>query len=90
MNLSKTVHARCGSFPGGAASESLLELVNKSLIITGMQNRPFAPGRRARQIVPGIAVEAALPAPQLGLSDDARLFLLSLAGGLVFFGTFFG
>ena len=55
-----------------------------------MQNRQFQPGSRARQIVPGLAAEAALPMSQPFVSEDTRLFLLSFAGGLVFFGTFFG
>ncbi|MBA3676923.1 MAG: hypothetical protein H0W74_05900 [Sphingosinicella sp.] len=49
-------------------------------------------GRRARQLVPGLAVQAtAMTLAQSGslFADDVKLFTTSLAGGLVFFGTFF-
>ena len=70
-------------------NESLLELVNKSLIITVMDSLSLTPGRRARQIVPSLprAVAAARTAPATG--DDLKLFWMTFAGGLVFFGTFF-
>ena len=57
-----------------------------------MQGATLHVGRRARQLVPGIAIQAsALSLAQSGslLGDDVKLFANALAGGLVFFGTFF-
>ncbi|HWH22388.1 MAG TPA: hypothetical protein VNT25_03725 [Allosphingosinicella sp.] len=50
-------------------------------------------GRRATQLVPGLAhrpIAVAAAAPQPALSDDLKLFLMTLLGGIVFFGTFLG
>lgn len=49
-------------------------------------------GRRARAIVPSLGARAAVvaaAAPAAGAIEDVRLFATALAGGLVFFGTFF-
>ncbi|HWH18335.1 MAG TPA: hypothetical protein VNT77_08395 [Allosphingosinicella sp.] len=49
-------------------------------------------GRRARQLVPGITAQAitvSAVAPGSMPVDDIKLFTMTLAGGLVFFGTFF-
>jgi len=56
-----------------------------------MQGSTFPVGRRALQLVPGLAAQAAsLSLAQSGsLVDDLKLFSTTLAGGLVFFGTFF-
>jgi hypothetical protein len=57
-----------------------------------MQALPSHVGRRARQIVPGLATQAAaIGLAQSGslFADDLKLFSTALAGGLVFFGTFF-
>jgi hypothetical protein len=57
-----------------------------------MQGATLHVGRRARQLVPGIAIQAsALSLAQSGslFGDDFKLFANALAGGLVFFGTFF-
>ena len=56
-----------------------------------MKSLSLHAGRRARKLVPSlgaqaIAVSVAQAAPLL--SDDVRLFATTLAGGLVFFGTF--
>ncbi|HEY0626208.1 MAG TPA: hypothetical protein VGD10_05685 [Allosphingosinicella sp.] len=71
-------------------NDFLLELVNKSLIIAGMKSLSLHAGRRARQIAPSLAAQAvAVAAAQPSLvSDDVRLFLTTLSGGLVFFGTY--
>ena len=71
-------------------NESLLELVNNPLILNGMKSLSLNAGRRARQIVPGLAVQAATVAaaqPAI-MSEDFRLFWTTLVGGLVFFGTY--
>lgn len=55
-----------------------------------MKSLSLHAGRRARQLVPGIAATAATAAaaqPAL-VSEDFRLFLTTLVGGLVFFGTY--
>jgi hypothetical protein len=65
----------------------LLELVNKSLIVSGMTSFPIPAGRRAAKIVPalrGEAVALAQPAP----ADDLKLFWMTFSGGVVFFLTF--
>lgn len=49
------------------------------------------PGHRARKIVPALRGRTiAVALPQDGLSEDMRTFWMTFAGGLVFFGTFFG
>lgn len=49
------------------------------------------PGHRARKIVPALRGRTiAVALPQDGLSDDLKTFWMTFAGGLVFFGTFFG
>jgi hypothetical protein len=78
---------------GQAGPNSLLELVNKSLIISGMTSFHAYAGRRARQIVPAlgaqtIAVSLAQPDPLW--AEDFRLFSTAFAAGLVFFGAFIG
>jgi hypothetical protein len=68
-------------------NQFLLELVNKSLIISGMSSFSLPAGRRAAEIVPalrGRAVAIAQPAP----ADDLKLFWMTLSGGIVFFLTF--
>lgn len=57
-----------------------------------MQGSTYHVGRRARQLVPGLATQAAaLSLAQSGslFADDLKLFSTALAGGLIFFGTFF-
>ncbi len=70
-------------------NHSLLELVNKSLIMFAMNSLPLSAGRRARQLVPALArqpIAVAQPAPV----DDFRMFWMTFSGGLVFFLTFLG
>lgn len=58
-----------------------------------MKSFPSHAGRRARELVPGLAAQAVaigLAQPASLWSDDLKLFSTALAGGLVFFGTFFG
>lgn len=54
-----------------------------------MKQRPFSFGRRAVQLVPALARSEAGAVVVPTTSDDLRLFALTFAGGLVFFGTFF-
>jgi len=68
-------------------NNSLLELVNKSLIMFAMSSFTVPAGRRASQLVPSlaarpVAITEAMP------SDDLKLFWMTLSGGLVFFLTF--
>lgn len=70
-------------------NHSLLELVNKSLIMFAMNSLPLSAGRRASKLVPALAsrtIAAAPPAP----ADDFKLFWMTFSGGLVFFLTFLG
>lgn len=69
-------------------NDSLLELVNKSLIMFGMDSFSLHAGRRARQLVPALARPGAVAAPVPAMADDLKLFWMTLSGGLVFFGTF--
>jgi hypothetical protein len=53
---------------------------------------PLFAGRRARQLVPALATQAVamgLAQATPSFPDDLKLFSMTLAGGLVFFGTFF-
>lgn len=72
-------------------NDFFLELVNRSLIVSGMKSLSLHAGRRARQIVPTLAAQGAVTLASSGsvLTDDLKLFTTTFAGGLVFFGTFF-
>ena len=70
-------------------NHSLWELVNKPLIMFGMDSLTLSAGRRARKLVPALArqpIAVAQPAP----ADDLKLFWMTFSGGLVFFLTFLG
>lgn len=70
-------------------NDFLLELVNKSLIISGMNSLSIPAGRRAQQLVPSLAGRTIAAAkPQTALTDDLKLFWMTFSGGLVFFLTF--
>ena len=68
-------------------NESLLELVNKSLIMFPMTSASLPAGRRAAEIVPALRGQTiALAHPSAG--DDSKLFWMTFSGGLVVALTF--
>jgi hypothetical protein len=68
-------------------NQFLLELVNKSLIISGMSSFSLPAGRRAAQLIPALRGQR-LAATQPASVDDLKLFWMTFSGGIVFFLTF--
>jgi len=68
-------------------NHSLSELVNKLLIMFGMNSFQLHPGRRAVQIVPALRGQA-VALEQPSSAGDLKLFWMTFSGGLVFFLTF--